>query len=86
MQENLAVARFRVFKVKVTVSNGCRISLTFNSSVNIFQARDMKPQDGTDSRPILVAVGQLLAPDHFQMVLDADNTDKSTHFSFSVLS
>ncbi|XP_077960776.1 cilia- and flagella-associated protein 46 isoform X4 [Gasterosteus aculeatus] len=40
------------------------------------QARDMKPQDGTDSRPILVAVGQLLAPDHFQMVLDADNTDK----------
>ncbi|KAL6101538.1 cfap46 [Pungitius sinensis] len=36
------------------------------------QARDMQPKDGTDSRPILVAVGQLLAPDHFKMVLDAD--------------
>ncbi|KAM8859515.1 cilia- and flagella-associated protein 46 isoform 3-T3 [Spinachia spinachia] len=40
------------------------------------QARDM--QDGTHSRPILVAVGQLLAPDHFQMVLDADNPAKSS--------
>uniref|UniRef100_A0A8C3AX50 Cilia and flagella associated protein 46 n=1 Tax=Cyclopterus lumpus TaxID=8103 RepID=A0A8C3AX50_CYCLU len=32
----------------------------------------------TDSRPILVAVGLLLAPDDFQMVLDADNTSKSS--------
>ncbi|XP_075933471.1 cilia- and flagella-associated protein 46 [Anarhichas minor] len=40
------------------------------------QARDMQPQDRTDSRPVLVSVGQLLAPDHFQMVLDADDTSK----------
>ncbi|XP_041803927.1 cilia- and flagella-associated protein 46 [Chelmon rostratus] len=41
------------------------------------QARDMQPQDKTDNRPILIAVGLLLAPDEFQMVLDADNTSKS---------
>ncbi|KAM7408201.1 hypothetical protein PAMA_002070 [Pampus argenteus] len=40
------------------------------------QARDMKPEDNTDSRPTLVAVGLLLAPADFQMVLDADNTSK----------
>ncbi|KAM7385133.1 hypothetical protein PAMP_001229 [Pampus punctatissimus] len=40
------------------------------------QARDIKPEDNTDSRPILVAVGLLLAPADFQMVLDADNTSK----------
>ncbi|XP_031140179.1 cilia- and flagella-associated protein 46 isoform X1 [Sander lucioperca] len=40
------------------------------------QARDMQPQVRTDIRPILVAVGLLLAPDDFQMVLDADNTSK----------
>ncbi|XP_032397492.1 cilia- and flagella-associated protein 46 isoform X2 [Etheostoma spectabile] len=40
------------------------------------QARDMLPQDRTNIRPILVAVGLLLAPDDFQMVLDADNTSK----------
>ncbi|XP_071380722.1 cilia- and flagella-associated protein 46 [Centroberyx affinis] len=40
------------------------------------QARDMQPQDMTDSRPMLVNVGLLLAPDAFQMVLDADNTSK----------
>ncbi|XP_034078590.1 LOW QUALITY PROTEIN: cilia- and flagella-associated protein 46 [Gymnodraco acuticeps] len=40
------------------------------------QARDMQPQDRTDVRPILVAVGLLLAPDDFQIVLDADNTSK----------
>uniref|UniRef100_A0A3Q0SCE1 Cilia and flagella associated protein 46 n=1 Tax=Amphilophus citrinellus TaxID=61819 RepID=A0A3Q0SCE1_AMPCI len=41
------------------------------------QARDMPPQDKTDFRPILVDVGLLLAPDDFQMVLDADDTSKS---------
>ncbi|XP_051232115.1 cilia- and flagella-associated protein 46 [Dicentrarchus labrax] len=40
------------------------------------QARDMQPQEKTDSRPILVAAGLLLAPDDFQVVLDADNTSK----------
>uniref|UniRef100_A0A3P8S680 Cilia and flagella associated protein 46 n=1 Tax=Amphiprion percula TaxID=161767 RepID=A0A3P8S680_AMPPE len=40
-------------------------------------------QDTTDSRPILVAAGLLLAPDDFQMVLDADDTSKSKHFSSS---
>ncbi|KAM3606725.1 uncharacterized protein V6R79_022079 [Siganus canaliculatus] len=42
------------------------------------QARDISPQDKTDIRPILVAVGLLLAPDEFQMVLDADNTSESS--------
>uniref|UniRef100_A0A3B5B3J4 Cilia and flagella associated protein 46 n=1 Tax=Stegastes partitus TaxID=144197 RepID=A0A3B5B3J4_9TELE len=32
----------------------------------------------TDSRPVLVAAGLLLAPDDFQMVLDADDTSKSS--------
>ncbi|CAJ1066948.1 LOW QUALITY PROTEIN: cilia- and flagella-associated protein 46 [Xyrichtys novacula] len=40
------------------------------------QAKDLQPQDKTDIRPVLVAVGLLLAPDDFQMVLDADNTSK----------
>ncbi|XP_029305800.1 cilia- and flagella-associated protein 46 isoform X3 [Cottoperca gobio] len=40
------------------------------------QARDMQPQDRTDTCPILVAVGLLLAPEDFQMVLDADDTSK----------
>ncbi|XP_030603277.1 cilia- and flagella-associated protein 46 isoform X2 [Archocentrus centrarchus] len=40
------------------------------------QARDMHPEDKTDFRPILVDVGLLLAPDDFQMVLDADDTSK----------
>lgn len=44
----------------------------------------MQPKDKTDSRPILVAVGLLLAPDEFQVVLDADNTSKSTDFSSSL--
>lgn len=48
---------------------------------SLSQARDMQPQVRTDIRPILVAVGLLLAPDDFQMVLDADNTSKSTDFS-----
>ncbi|XP_074502975.1 cilia- and flagella-associated protein 46 isoform X2 [Sebastes fasciatus] len=38
------------------------------------QARDLHPQDRTG--PILAAVGLLLAPDDFQMVLEADNTFK----------
>lgn len=42
----------------------------------------MPPQDKTDFRPVLVAVGLLLAPDDFQMVLDADDTSKSIEFSF----
>ncbi|KAM6997214.1 cilia- and flagella-associated protein 46 [Tautogolabrus adspersus] len=40
------------------------------------QAKDMKPRDKTGIRPILAAVGLLLAPDDFQTVLDADNTSK----------
>uniref|UniRef100_UPI0037E7646D cilia- and flagella-associated protein 46 n=1 Tax=Semicossyphus pulcher TaxID=241346 RepID=UPI0037E7646D len=40
------------------------------------QTKDMQPQDKTGIRPILVAVGLLLAPDDFQMVLDADNTSQ----------
>ncbi|XP_027134224.1 cilia- and flagella-associated protein 46 isoform X3 [Larimichthys crocea] len=42
------------------------------------QVRDMQPQDKTDIRPTLVTVGRLLAPDDFQIVLDADNTSKSS--------
>ncbi|KAM4591923.1 cilia- and flagella-associated protein 46-like [Odontesthes bonariensis] len=41
------------------------------------QTRDMPPRDNTDDRPILVSVGRLLAPDDFQMVLDADDTSGS---------
>lgn len=58
-------------------------SLQVNSLLPcLSQARDMPPQDKTDFRPVLVAVGLLLAPDDFQMVLDADDTSKSTEFSF----
>lgn len=42
----------------------------------------MQLQDKVDIRPILISVGLLLAPDVFQMVLDADNTSKGTVFSF----
>uniref|UniRef100_A0A3B4YJ43 Cilia and flagella associated protein 46 n=1 Tax=Seriola lalandi dorsalis TaxID=1841481 RepID=A0A3B4YJ43_SERLL len=42
------------------------------------QARDMEPKDKTDTRPILVAVGLLLSPDDFQMVLDGDNPSTSS--------
>lgn len=38
----------------------------------------MSPQDKTDIRPILVAVGLLLGPDDFQIVMDGDNISKST--------
>ncbi|KAG7512173.1 cilia-and flagella-associated 46 isoform X1 [Solea senegalensis] len=36
------------------------------------QSRDIHPQEKRDIRPILVAVGLLLGPDDFQMVLDGD--------------
>ncbi|KAI3362965.1 hypothetical protein L3Q82_011639 [Scortum barcoo] len=49
------------------------------------QARDMLPKDKTDIRPVLIAVGLLLAPHDFQMVLDADNTSKSKDSSASLL-
>ncbi|XP_041867180.1 cilia- and flagella-associated protein 46 isoform X2 [Melanotaenia boesemani] len=40
------------------------------------QTRDLPPGDNTDTRPILVSVGLLLAPLDFQMVLDADDISK----------
>ncbi|KAF3842490.1 hypothetical protein F7725_024441, partial [Dissostichus mawsoni] len=43
------------------------------------QARDMQPQDRTDIRPILVAVGLLLSPDDFQILCA-----KAQHHSTSV--
>lgn len=44
----------------------------------------MQPQDKTDIRPTLIAVGLLLAPDDFQIVLDADSTSISKYFSSSI--
>lgn len=44
------------------------------------QIRDLPPQDKTDIRPTLVSAGLLLAPDEFQMVLDADDISESTNF------
>lgn len=44
------------------------------------QVRDLHPQDQTDIRPTLVSAGLLLAPNEFQMVLDADDTSESTNF------
>uniref|UniRef100_A0A672I175 Uncharacterized protein n=1 Tax=Salarias fasciatus TaxID=181472 RepID=A0A672I175_SALFA len=38
------------------------------------QIKEMQPEDRANSRPMLVAAGLLLAPDDFQMVLDADDT------------
>uniref|UniRef100_A0A3Q2XJ12 Uncharacterized protein n=1 Tax=Hippocampus comes TaxID=109280 RepID=A0A3Q2XJ12_HIPCM len=38
----------------------------------------MLMQQNTDCRPLLLTVGQLLAPADFQMVLNADNISKST--------
>ncbi|XP_047198342.1 cilia- and flagella-associated protein 46 [Hippoglossus stenolepis] len=40
------------------------------------QAREMRPQDKTNIHPVLVAVGLLLGPDDFQIVLDGDNISK----------
>ncbi|XP_055083461.1 cilia- and flagella-associated protein 46 [Periophthalmus magnuspinnatus] len=42
------------------------------------QVKDM-PDDNTDSRPVLVAVGLLLAPEGFQVVLDADDPSKAAN-------
>uniref|UniRef100_A0A3B4AP97 Uncharacterized protein n=1 Tax=Periophthalmus magnuspinnatus TaxID=409849 RepID=A0A3B4AP97_9GOBI len=43
------------------------------------QVKDM-PDDNTDSRPVLVAVGLLLAPEGFQVVLDADDPSKGAMY------
>ncbi|XP_070772644.1 cilia- and flagella-associated protein 46 [Enoplosus armatus] len=51
-------------------------SPSVSDSLILQNARDMQSQDKTESRPVLIAVGLLLAPDDFQMVLDADNTSK----------
>lgn len=48
------------------------------------QVRDLNPQDKTDIRPTLVSAGLLLAPEEFQMVLDADNISESTNFPQSL--
>ncbi|XP_037543698.1 cilia- and flagella-associated protein 46 [Nematolebias whitei] len=40
------------------------------------QARDLPPWSEADTRAVLVSVGLLLAPEDFQMVLDADNTSE----------
>ncbi|XP_057703978.1 cilia- and flagella-associated protein 46 isoform X1 [Corythoichthys intestinalis] len=42
------------------------------------QVKDRKPQQDTDFRPLLLTVGQLLAPADFQMLLNADNISKIT--------
>ncbi|XP_051937204.1 cilia- and flagella-associated protein 46 [Hippocampus zosterae] len=42
------------------------------------QVKDRQPQQNTDCRPLLLTVGQLLAPADFQMVLNADNISKIT--------
>lgn len=54
--------------------------MTF-SPIGLCQVRDLHPKDETDIRPTLVSVGLLLAPDEFQMVLDADNIPESNDFS-----
>ncbi|XP_061693623.1 cilia- and flagella-associated protein 46 isoform X2 [Syngnathoides biaculeatus] len=45
------------------------------------QVKDRQPQQNTDCRPLLLTVGQLLAPADFQMVLNADNISKITKVS-----
>lgn len=50
--------------------------------IGLCQVRDLHPKDETDIRPTLVSVGLLLAPDEFQMVLDADNVPESNDFSW----
>lgn len=57
------------------------LELTF-CSICLSQIRDVHPTDEPDLHPTLVSVGLLLAPDEFQMVLDADNCE-STHFSYT---
>ncbi|XP_061818695.1 cilia- and flagella-associated protein 46 isoform X5 [Nerophis lumbriciformis] len=45
------------------------------------QVKDMQTQQDTDCRPLLLTVGQLLAPADFQMVLNAESTPKLTKAS-----
>ncbi|XP_061546899.1 cilia- and flagella-associated protein 46 isoform X4 [Phycodurus eques] len=45
------------------------------------QVKDRQPQQNTDCRPLLLTVGQILAPADFQMVLNADNISKITKAS-----
>ncbi|XP_026046614.1 cilia- and flagella-associated protein 46 isoform X3 [Astatotilapia calliptera] len=73
-QERLSSA-FRLLQLRQTLyQTPSRIE--DKAAMLMQQARDMPPQDKTDFRPVLVAVGLLLAPDDFQMVLDADDTSK----------
>ncbi|XP_063348312.1 cilia- and flagella-associated protein 46 [Pelmatolapia mariae] len=74
-QERLSSA-FRLLQLRQTLYQ--TPSRTEDKAAMLMQqARDMPTQDKTDFRPVLVAVGLLLAPDDFQMVLDADDTSKS---------
>uniref|UniRef100_A0A3Q4I318 Cilia and flagella associated protein 46 n=1 Tax=Neolamprologus brichardi TaxID=32507 RepID=A0A3Q4I318_NEOBR len=74
-QERLSSA-FRLLQLRQTLyQTPSRIE--DKAAMLMQQARDMPPQDKTHFRPVLVAVGLLLAPDDFQMVLDADDTSKS---------
>lgn len=51
----------------------CLVRAVIGFTDNVFlQVKDM-PEDNRDSRPVLLAVGLLLAPDDFQVVLDADD-------------
>ncbi|XP_056147442.1 cilia- and flagella-associated protein 46 [Lampris incognitus] len=54
------------------------------AAVLIQQVKDWQSQAVAESRPILVNVGLLLAPEAFQMMLDADSTSKSSHESGQV--
>uniref|UniRef100_A0A3Q4HM04 Cilia and flagella associated protein 46 n=1 Tax=Neolamprologus brichardi TaxID=32507 RepID=A0A3Q4HM04_NEOBR len=73
-QERLSSA-FRLLQLRQTLyQTPSRIE--DKAAMLMQQARDMPPQDKTHFRPVLVAVGLLLAPDDFQMVLDADDTSK----------
>nr|XP_057920264.1 cilia- and flagella-associated protein 46 isoform X2 [Doryrhamphus excisus] len=45
------------------------------------QVKDMQTQQDTDCRPLLLTVGQLLAPADFQMVLNAESAPKLTKAS-----
>ncbi|XP_054655409.1 cilia- and flagella-associated protein 46 [Dunckerocampus dactyliophorus] len=45
------------------------------------QVKDMQTQQDTDCRPLLLTVGQLLAPADFQMVLNGESTPKFTKAS-----
>ncbi|XP_077350768.1 cilia- and flagella-associated protein 46 isoform X2 [Festucalex cinctus] len=51
------------------------------SAMLMQQVKDRQPQQNTDCRPLLLTVGQLLAPADFQMVLNADNISKITKAS-----